>query len=156
MTTSLYEGDAVSYVGADMPPAQGKLLYFASDQAAHVKISSGPHEGSVMVVDIRDLMPIESPQVIASIDPNSHNALRRVMASQGEAGVVNFLVTANQIEGWEAIARDALRYVESRLRSDSSMDLPYEQLSSAEVDRLVSLSSRVLLRDAFGELPEGE
>ena len=31
----LFEGDAVSYVGADMPPAQGRLIYFASDQAAH-------------------------------------------------------------------------------------------------------------------------
>jgi hypothetical protein len=153
---SLYEGDAVSYVGAAMPPAHGKLLFFASEQAAHVKWSDGPFEGKIAIVDIWDLMPVESAQVLASLDPNSPNALRRVMASQGESGAVNFLVSANQVEGWTGIARETLNFVQAKLRSDASMDMAYEQLSAAEIDSLIAFSSRVLLKDAFGELNEAD
>lgn len=154
MSIALYEGDTVSYTGVAMPPAHGKLLYFASDRAAHVKWATGTHTGQIDIVDIYDLEPVHAAQAIAVVDPMGHTAVRRVMDADGEAGVINFLVTSSQTEGWSKIARDVLAYVEDRIRLDASMEMPVEQLSSPEYDRVVGLASRLLLRDAFGSLEE--
>ena len=150
-STAFYEGDDVSFVGVFMPPAHGKLLSFASRTAAHVKWTTGAREGEIDLVDIYDLMP-----ATASVEPDvmSFTAVRRVMSADGEAGVINFLATAQLLDSWQEIAADTLAFVAARIRSDASMDLPHEQLQPQEVDRVVVLASRVLLRDAFGELPD--
>jgi hypothetical protein len=156
MSIALYEGDTVSYVGVAMPPAHGKLLYFASDQAAHVKWASGTRQGEIDIVDVYDLEPVTAAQAVAVVDPMGHTAVRRVMDADGEAGVINFLVTSSQTTGWPTIAADVLAYVEDRIRVDASMEMPQEQLSPVEYDRVVGLASRALLRDAFGDLEEPE
>jgi hypothetical protein len=155
MSVALYEGDTVSYVGVAMPPAHGKLLYFASDRAAHVKWATGAHQGQIDIVDVYDLEPVTAAEAIATVDPMGHTAVRRVMDADGESGVINFLVTSSQTGGWSKIAADVLGYVEGRIRLDASMEMPGEQLTRDEYDRVVGLASRALLRDAFGDL-EGE
>lgn len=152
MSTSFFEGDSVSYVGTAMPPAHGRLLYFASDRAAHVKWAEGAREGQIDIVDLYDLAPVTSSVAVAVIDPMGHTACRQVMSAEGPEGVLNFLVTAKQIDNWERIAREVHRYAEQLLRRDASMDMPYEQLTGEDYERVVTLSTRVLLRDAFGEL----
>lgn len=156
-TTSFYEGDAVSYLGdgADgLEPATGTLMYFASRRAAFVKWSSGPRMGQMDLVDLYDLVPAPSTAAIEAHAPITAISVRRVMNIEGEAGVINFLAAAKQLDTWESIARQALTYVQDRLRVDASMELPYEQLQRPEIEKVIALSARTLLRDAFGEIPD--
>jgi hypothetical protein len=152
--TALYEGDTVSYVGTAMPPAHGKLLFFASQRAAHVKWADGVRQGEIDLIDIHDLSPVTAGAVIGEADPMGHTACVRALEAEGPPGVLNFLVASKQVENWPDIATDVLGYVEARIRADGSMDMPNEQLTHEDFDRVVRLASRVLLRDAFGELED--
>jgi len=152
MSVAFFEGDTVSYVGTAMPPAHGKLLYFASSSAAHVKWAEGVRQGEIDLIDLYDLMPVTSGAAIAQVDPMGYTACKRAMENDGAEGVLNFLVASKQIDNWQRIARDVLAYAEQRIRRDVSMDMPYEQLNGEDYERIVGLSTRVLLRDAFGEL----
>lgn len=142
--TGFYEGDDVSYVGTAMPPAHGKLLSAASETAAYVKWVTGARAGQIDVYSLHDLQPT------AQLAP--HHAVRQVMASGGEAGVLNHLASTRALENWPAIATDVLRYTAELIRVDSSMETPHEQLDPAEFERVLALASRALLRDAFGQL----
>lgn len=152
--TTLYEGDAVSYVGTAMPPARGKLLFFASRDSAHVQWTEGIRTGEIDLIDIYDLAPITAGTALGETDPMGHTACVRALEAEGPAGVLNFLVASKQVSTWQQIAHDALRFVEARIRADDSMDMPNEQLSVDDYDRVVRLASRVLLHDAFGGLLE--
>lgn len=148
-----YEGDSVSYVGEyidGIEPAAGTLMYFASNSAAYVKWSTGAREGQIDMVDLYDLTPAPSVAALAAAVPFTTISVRRVMNAEGEAGVLNFLASAHQLASWEKVAREALDYVQHRLRVDASMELPYEQLDQTEIDRVIALGARILLRDAFG------
>jgi hypothetical protein len=152
---SLYEGDSVAYLGDGrdgLQPASGTLVYFASDTAANVKWSTGPRQGEIDMVSIYDLVP-EPSQAALHAPTLTTMSVRMVMGSEGEQGVINLLARANRLANWERIARDVLNYVEARLKVDTSLDLAYEQLSSEQMDRVVSVGARRLLRDAFGEEP---
>lgn len=151
MTTLFYEGDSVTYTGVNYPPRQGKLLYFASERAAHVKWTEGSRLGEIDLVDLYDLAPVTSSAQLAKIDPVGHTVLARAMQQEGATGVLNFLVTAKQLDGWRKIAADTVAFIESRLRLDASMEMVYEQLGPAETDQVISLAARTLIRDMVGE-----
>lgn len=149
--TPFYEGDSVSYVGDGLDgiePATGTLMAFASSTHAHVQWKTGARAGQIEMVDLYDLMKspseasLQAPQISAI-------SVRRVMNTEGEEGVVNFLAKARQLGTWERIAQRAYQYVQDQLRVDASMELPYEQLNPDEVQRVIAVSAQVLLRDAF-------
>lgn len=153
--TPFYEGDPVSYVGDGLdgiPAARGKIMAFASAEAAHVEWTEGPRLGGIDMVSIYDLektaseatllAPLSAPRITTS-------AVRKVMSSEGEHGVLQYLAATGSLETWGGIGQDVLSFVESRLRVDPSMDLPYEQLNNDEVDRLINTAARTLLRDLF-------
>lgn len=147
MTTMFHEGDSVTYTGTAMPPAQGKLLYFASDRSAHVQWAEGARNGEIDLVDIYDITPVTSSAAMARIDPMGRSAVRRAMEREGESGVLNFLVTAGRLSTWTRIAADVQQMIESRLRVDASMEQVFEQLRPEEADRVISLAARTLVRD---------
>lgn len=147
MTTMFHEGDSVTYTGTAMPPAQGKLLYFASDRSAHVQWAEGVRNGEIDLVDIYDITPVTSSAAMARIDPMGRSAVRRAMEREGESGVLNFLVTAGRLSTWTRIAADVQQMIESRLRVDASMEQVFEQLRPEEADRVISLAARTLVRD---------
>lgn len=149
--TSFYEGDTVSYVGDGLDgiePATGKLMHFASREAAYVQWTTGARKDQIDLVDIYDLTPMASTAAVQA-PTLSAISVRLVMAREGEEGVINLLAKAKQLGTWEKIASEAFRYVQDRLRVDSSMDLAYEQLQPEEVQRVIALGAQVLLRDAF-------
>jgi hypothetical protein len=151
--TALYEGDSVSYVGDALDgiePAQGKIMAFASAHAAHVMWTTGARTGQIDMVDVYDLMPCASEAALASASLSA-TAVSRVYAAEGETGVVNYLASAKQIDTWPTIAKDTLEFVVGRLKADASMELPWEQLTPDQVEKVATLAATVLLRDSFSE-----
>lgn len=146
------EGEHVDYVGDGVdgiPPAQAKIIAVASRDAVHVQWLDGERVGKIDMISVYDLEKSASTATLAA-PQISAVSVRRVMNVEGETGVLNFLAAAKQIETWERIAREALGYVEGRLRVDASMDLPYEQLKPEEVDRVIALAAHTILTQAFG------
>ncbi len=147
--TAFYEGDTVNYTGVSMPPAHGKLLHFASASHAYVKWENGVRPGEIDIVNIYDLQPVTAAQATTV---NPHTAVKAAMAAEGEIGVINHLATVSELSEWPDIAADVLAYTAGRIRASASMETPHEQLDSIQFERVLALASRVLLRDAFGEL----
>lgn len=153
--TPLYEKDAVAYVGDGLdgiPPARGEIITFASKEAAYVRWTEGPRFNEIDMVSIFDLEKSASEATtMAPLTARATvaHAVRRVNDSEGETGVLRYLAAAGHLGSWNAIGQEVLQYVEGRLRVDPSMDLPFEQLNSDEVDRLISTAARTLLRDLF-------
>lgn len=146
-----YEGDHVDYVGDGLdgiPTAQGKITAFASHVAAHVEWLSGARVGEIDIVHLRDLeksasvASLESPRMTAT-------SVRRVFNAEGETGVLRYLAATGQLETWDKIAEEALRYVTGRLQVDMSMELAYECLTQPEAERIVASAAAALLRDKF-------
>lgn len=154
MSTVFLEGDHVDYVGDGLdgiPPAQGRIMAFASKTAAHVEWTSGPRQGGIDMVSIYDLEKSASIATVQAPTVSAGVLVRRVMHREGSTGVLRYLSALNQLSGWEDIAAEVIGFVEAKLRSDASMDLPYETLTADEIDSLVRTSALVLLRDKFGE-----
>lgn len=149
--TTFHEGETVSYVGTEMPPAHGRLVTFASKDMAYVSWLNGARQGQMEMVDLYDLAPITAAETLALTNPNGPQVVRQAFASNGEAGVVNFLVTAKHTGAWAEIAADAFEYVVGRLRADSSLDMAYEQLTPEQADSVTVTAARTILRDAFGD-----
>jgi hypothetical protein len=150
-----YETDHVDYVGDGLdgiPPAQGRIVAFASQSAAHVLWENGPREGGIDIVSLHDL---EKSAALETVEPKvtAPMLVRRVMKREGSAGVLRYLATNHQLDSWADIARDVEQFVESRLRVDASMELPYELLDPDSMELLIVASRQTLLRDMFSEVP---
>jgi hypothetical protein len=141
------------YVGTRMPPAQG-IIRLVTSSAAHVQWSTGTRKDQMDLVDLRDIMPILSPQALARINPTSTTAVRQVHDAEGVAGVLMFIANTRKLSQWMDIAAAALAVAEAGIRKSAVMDIVYEQLTADEAEEVVRHASRVLLRDAFGTLPE--
>lgn len=153
MSTVFSEGDHVDYLGdgADgIPPARGRIMAVASQHGVHVKWLTGPRVDRIDMVSIYDLEKSASA-VVTDAPVITATSVWRAMKDDGEAGVLTFLAAAKQTDTWTDIARDTLEFVEARLRADASMELPYEQLTDDQVERVVSLGARTLLAQAFGQ-----
>lgn len=149
MSTYLYEGQTVSWIG-DETPAHGHIIAVAGKSSAHVKWASGPNAGDVTLTDLYDLAPVVAGHIDEAEDPMHLTAVRKVYDLDGEAGVLNFLASHEYLDTWRKIAADALEYVEERIRVDASMELVEEQLSPTERNLVVQAAALTLLRDAFG------
>lgn len=152
--TIFNEGAHVDYVGDGrdgIPAAAGRIMALASSSAVHVRWDDGPRRGKIDLVSVWDLEKSASEVALIAPTQITSHSVRRVMNTDGEAGVLNFLSAAKRIDTWTGIAKEALDYVERALRADASMDLAYEQLRADEVDSVVSLAARTLLAQAFGE-----
>lgn len=148
------EGDHVDYLGDGLdgiPPAQGKIVAFASQSTAYVEWLNGPRAKQIDMVSKFDLEKSASETVVRAPEITAIS-VRRAMNVEGVPGVLQFLAAAQQLGTWERIAREALGYVEGRLRVDDSMELPYEQLQPEEIDQVITTAARTLLRDMFGEV----
>lgn len=153
-STFFREGDHVDYLGDGLdglPPAQAKIMMVASNTSAHVEWLSGPKEGGMDLVSLFDLEHSASFSAVEAPKIGGPVLVRQVMHREGSAGVLQYLAATHQLVTWEDIAADALRYVEGRLRVDASMEMPYETLSSDEIDQVIRASARVLLRDKFSD-----
>jgi hypothetical protein len=153
--TVFLEGEHVDYVGDGLdgiPPAQGRIMAVASKAAVHVEWLTGPRQGQIDLVEVYDLEKSASVAAVQAPTVSASVLVRRVMHREGSAGVLRYLAALNQLISWEEIAEEALRFVESRLKVDASMDLPYETLTSEEIEALVRTSAVTLLRDKFGEV----
>jgi hypothetical protein len=151
--TALYEGDTVAYVGDALDgiePARGRIMAFASSQAAHVQWTTGSRAGQVDMVDVYDLMPCPS---VASLESGRLTAtsVRHVYTIEGAEGVLKYLSSTAQLATWPDIAADALAYVTGKLKADASLELCWEQLDADQVDKVAALAAEVLLRDSFSE-----
>lgn len=157
MGTMFFEGEHVDYVGDGLdgiPPAQGRIMAFASEKAAHVLWENGPREEAIDIVGLHDLEHSASLSTMsAKPSVTAPMLVRRVMKREGSAGVLQYLASTHQLDSWPDIARDILTYVESRLRVDSSMELPYELLGPDDVDRIITTAAQTLLRDMFSGEP---
>lgn len=155
--TVFLEGDHVDYLGDGLdglPPAQGRIMALASKTAAHVEWLSGLRIGEIDVVSVHDLEKSASLAAVAAPKISAAVLVRQVMHREGTPGVLQYLAAINQLSTWEDIAADVLRFVESRLRVDASMELPYETLRSDEVDEIIKSSALTLLRDKFSDEAE--
>lgn len=150
--TAFFEGDPVAYTGALIPPAHGRVLHFASKTHAYVKWSDGVRPGEIDLIDVYDLQPLTAAQRMAI---NPRTAVKVAMASDGAAGVINYLASASELGEWPDIAARVLRFTAELVRQSESMERPHEQLDSMQFDAVVSLGAQVLLRDAFGQLEAG-
>lgn len=146
------EGDHVDYVGDGVdgiPPARGEIVAVAGQNAVHVHWFDGERIGKIDMVSKWDLEKSPSDATLTAPTITAHS-VRRVMNVEGDVGVLNFLAAAKQTDSWESVAREALGYVEGRLRVDPSMELVYEQLRPDEVDQVITLAARTILTQAYG------
>lgn len=148
MSTIFYEGAEVEWVGGGGIKAEGHIVSLGSTHA-HVKWASGPDALDITFVDLYDLEPVTAKKV--EEDPMHMVAVRRAFDREAVTGVLNFLASNNYLDTWQDIAKDVLAYVESRIRTDASMDLVEEQLSVPEREQVVKAGALALLRDAFSE-----
>jgi hypothetical protein len=102
-------------------------------------------------MDTYDLDPYVANVIHPNEDPLHLTAVRKAYDKGQDVAVLNFLASHKYLDTWPRIAADVLEYVESRITVDASMDLPQEQLSSAELKQVISSAAYSLLRDAFGE-----
>jgi len=159
MSTVFFEGDHVDYVGDGLdgiPPAQGRIMAVASNtpgrEAAHVLWGNGPREGQIDIVGLHDLEKSASLATMSSqANVTAPMLVRRLMKREGSSGVLQYLALNHQLETWTDIANEVVRFVESRLRVDASMELPYELLDGDQMDNLIVTSAQTLLRDMFSE-----
>jgi hypothetical protein len=143
-----FEGARVEWA-AGGHEAEGHIVAVGSN-SAHVKWSSGPDKGHITFTDLYDIEPVTA-KVKEPDDPLHLTAVRRAYDSEEEIGVLNFLATQKYLGSWQAIAQDVLAYAEERIRTDASMELVEEQLTTSERNKVVTAAALTLLKDAFGE-----
>jgi hypothetical protein len=161
--TLFREGMVVSFIGDGHDELtlgnHGKILAFASDTAGHVQWLDGPLRGSVTLHDLAADFAPSSQKFEASRDgledslevgPVAHTSARSVYDMEGSLGVLSMLASAGYLANFESIADEAQTFVQQRIRQESSLREALSQLDDDEGEELVSLASRVLLHDAFG------
>lgn len=166
---TIREGQAVSYIGdgtRGVPlGAHGRLLAYATVRSAHVQWLDGPLRGQVTVHDVdEELAP--APQRFQAalqrdgledsleVGPISATGTRHTFDVEGPAGVLTMMASAGRLSNFDTIADDVLLHTEGLIRQEASVREVLADLDDAEGDELVSLASRVLLRDAFGAVED--
>lgn len=158
------EGSAVTHIGTgELFGHTGKLLARAG-HGGHVKWASGPQLGRVTMVDIDDLVPAAATRTAAvdrdeledSLDVGglSFSAVQHMQAIEGTVGVLHFAANSGYLTNFQDIAEDTFLHVAALVRQDSAFREVLAQLDSVDSDALVSLATRSLLRDAFGDADE--
>lgn len=157
------EGQKVSYIG---PACDGHTLVMgdqgtvvqADQRSAHVLVSTGSAAGAIVLLDQYDIAPLGKQASVSddglddSLDVGTIAATGVLGAydEEGEVGVLNALAAEGRLDGFEEIAQDALGLIQARLRQDPAIRACAAQLGDEAGERLISLASSVLLRDAFG------
>lgn len=162
---TIREGQAVSYVGEGSQGvslgAHGRLLAYATARSAHVQWLDGPLRGEVTVHDVEDELAPAPQRFQAALQrdgledslevgPISTTSARNTFDVEGPAGVLTMMASAGRLSNFDSIADDVLLHAEGLIRQEASVREVLAELDDAEGDELVSLASRVLLRDAFG------
>lgn len=156
-----HEGQKVSYIGpataSILMGDQGTVLQ-SDDRSAHVLVSTGKMTGQIMLLDQYDIAVLGKQASLVedglddSLDVGTIAATGVLGAydEEGEVGVLNALAAEGRLDGFEEIAQDALGLIQARLRQDPAIRACVAQLGDEAGERLISLASSVLLRDAFG------
>lgn len=155
------DGQKVSYVGIDQEGLalgdRGEVIS-ASASASHVMWTSGSRQGALMLVDNLDITPVgriktavaedglEDSLEVGNLDVT---AAREVFDESGEIGLLNAMSEQGHLASFAAIAEEAAALISTRIRNDPSFRAVAAHLDDEEADRLVSLATAVLARDAF-------
>lgn len=162
--TLFREGQAISFIGDEQahPPvplgAHGRLLAFASHTHGHVQWIDGPRCGQVDVVGLDDVAPApkryqasrDGLEDSLEVGPISATGARDVFDVEGPAGLLTMMASSGRLSGFDSLADDVLTHTEGLIRQEASVRDVLAELDDQDGDELVSLASRVLLRDAFG------
>lgn len=164
---NFYEGQAVSYVGDGQQGLSlgdhGRLLAFASSSAGHVQWLDGQRRGQVTMHEFgTEILPASKKfeatkdglEDSLEVGPVPHTSARHVYDTEGSLGVLSMLASTGCTANFEAIADDVHAYVQGRIRQEAAVREVLAQLDDDEASELISLASRILLHDAFGETEE--
>ncbi len=155
------DGQKVSYIGPDdegLTLGDVGQLISGGTRSSHVMWSTGVRSGLMMLVDNQDLAPAgRSITALAddglddSLDVGSLDvtAARDVFDMEGEAGLLSVMAEQGHLSSFSSIAEEAVTLVSTRIRNDPSFRAVAAHLDDEEADRLVSLATVVLVRDAF-------
>lgn len=159
------EGSRVTHLGTgELFGHTGKLLVRAG-QGGHVKWASGPQIGRVTMVDIDDLVPAAAVPRTAAVDRDeledslevgglSFSAVQHMQAIEGTVGVLHFAANSGYLANFQDIAEETFLHVAGRVRQDPAFREVLAQLDENDGDALVTLATRSLLHDAFGDVDE--
>lgn len=168
--TTYREGARVSYVGdgsdGRVLGERGQILSITG-RCGHVKWA----DTSITLVALDDVLPVASttgavraaPAPVRDdlddsldVGPVPHLGMRGVYETEGGVGVLNALASSGQLSSFGAIAEEARTFVEQQIRQDPSFCQVTAQLDPDEADELIALASHVLIRDAFGQVTDGD
>lgn len=134
----------------------GSLLALAGGSYAHVMWATGAHAGQTELVAVEDL----STGHVAAKDPLADSlevgglaafAVRQVMDTEGEAGVLNTMASLGHLTAFSSIAEEVMSSVTAKIRQDPSFREVMAHLDEEEAESLVRLATTCLVRDAFTE-----
>lgn len=151
------EGARVSYVGLPVQDGLavadvGKVLS-TTGSSSHVMWETGRKAGQVTFEEHEDLVAQSSVRNDTEMFEGSlvTVAVRDTYDTAGDVGLLNALSEAGHLASMSGYAEEALALVASRVREDPAFAPVLAQLEPEEGAALVSLTSAVLLRDAFTE-----
>jgi hypothetical protein len=158
------EGSKVTHIGTgELFGHTGKLLARAG-HGGHVKWATGPKTGCVTMVDIDDLVPanathtaaVERDELEDSLEVGglSFSAMQHMQVVEGTLGVLHFAADSGYLVNFGDIAEDVFLHTAGQLRQDPAFREVLAQLDENDGDALVTLATRSLLRDAFGDADE--
>lgn len=153
------DGQQVTYVGDGGDGLhlgdRGQVLAVVGS-GSHVLWRTGVLHGQVTLVENEDIVregraqTVEAAVADALDSPLVTVAVRETYDESGEAGLLNALNEAGHLAAFTQIAEEAAGFIASRIRRDPAFRAVLAHLDGDEGDRLVTLASTVLLRDAFG------
>lgn len=153
----MHDGQRVSYIGDEpmdgvLPGDEGRILAYSST-GAHVKWATG----AISLVSTDDITPVgHGMSVESALDDSLEvggfavHAAREVYDAEGPEGLLNQMAEGGHLAAFGQYAQEALDTISARIRHDPSFTAVTSRLDEAEADRLVTLASVVLIRDAFG------
>lgn len=154
------EGQRVSYVGEPNPQglavADAGRVLTVTGANSHVMWDSGRLTGKVTFEENDDLVVsgASAPSAIEdSLDDGTlvSVAVRDTYDTAGDVGLLNALAEAGHLASMSSYAEEAFSLVASRVREDPAFKSVLAALEPDEGAALVTLTSAVLLRDAFTE-----
>lgn len=160
----LREGFTVTYIGSADDDGvtlgdKGRLLAFASDNAAHVQWLGGIREGHVTLVDVEDIDNASQKYAVAHHDdladsldvgPIQTVGARSVYDAAGPEGTLVHMASQGQLSGLSRIAEGALDWVCGKIRSELAFMTSIAALDPNEQEEVIRMAACTTLRDVFG------
>ena len=156
------EGDEVTYVGDAAgglyPGDAGRLVVFASANAAHVQTHSG-----IYLVGTEDLVVSKrgANQFVSAVEGDLADSLdvgfstvgsvAEAYADGGSDALLSSLSQLGALSALSEAAEEAVEFLSGRIRASASLRPILASLDDEAGDELVRMATAALIRDAFGE-----